>query len=210
VAAELVNLAYAATSGSGYVTKSSIEASDFPLLTTRTDFGFELLGFQLLKQDFTGIDPLSVTLDDPDWISLASVGPRNVPGWTSAPSYIATRWFYRVRTPDAALPKPSGSTTAGFWVATWAGVKDVLPVPQDLHTDSTITDVSASYTFTPTVTGLVVSHFLNTAGVPFGAAPCTTGTSLTIGGGGGLSHDWLSLTLEELRPAGWVVGSVGW
>ena len=206
--AELVNVAYAATGG-GYITKSSIEASDFPLLSSRTDFGFELLGFQLLKQDVTGTDPLSVTLDDPDWISLANIGPRNVPGWTSAPSYIASRWFYRVRTPDTTLPKPTGSTTAGFWVATWAGVKDVLPVPQDLHTDSTATDVPPSYTFTPSVTGLVVTHFLNAPQDPFGAASCTAGTSLTVGSGaGGISYDWLSLTLEERRTKGIFVGAV--
>lgn len=209
MAAELVNLSLSAGPGSTYWTKTDIEAADFPLLITRTDFNFEVLGFQLLKQDFTGTDPLSVTLDDPNWTPLASVGPRNVPGWTSAPSYIATRWFYRVRTPDTPLSEPTGSTTAGYWAATWAGIKNVVPVPEDVHTDSSTTSVPVSYTYTPSVSGLVISHFLSTVQVPFGAASCTAGTSVTVDGMGSLSYDWLVFTLNEVI-AGWGVNTINW
>lgn len=175
-------------------------------------WSFETVGFQVLKQDSTKSDPLTVTMDDPAWTEFASVGPRNVPGYTGpnpANSFIATRWFARQRAYATAPVYPAGTVPAScFWAAAWNGYFGVVPQITDLYVASSTTGVAPSYTFTPSVTGLCVSHFFNGTNVNMNAVACVAGTEVTVSGTAATSYDFVVFTLQAL--SGWGVNTISW
>lgn len=175
-------------------------------------WNFEVVGFQIAKQDSTRSDPLTVTLTDPAWTEFATVPARNVPGYTgpvAANSFLATRWFSRQRTYATAPVYPAGTMPSSCrYVGSWSGFFGVISQVNDVYVGTTTSGVVTNYTFTPSVTGLCASHFLSGANANMTAVPCTAGTPLTVTGGGGFTHDFVVLTLQA--ATGWGVNTISW
>lgn len=211
------------TSGGGYWTSSTWTTSDFTRVSGSADdldYDLAILMFVILKQDFTGVDPLAVNLNSSEYVEFLVQGPIREDGWTFPPSYIAQRAYYAYHERGAPHHNLGGSFSSNFIKGHLILFKNVVQQPPADVAGFLMSqnNVNTPISITSTVSGIAAHVVGNDPGLfqPYVGAPpddpsrmVEPGETFTSTVSNGLREFHLLLTLEKTFT-GWVVGSVGW